>query len=76
MRAIFVAPVGLPPIPETHTREEVRRDLGLEAAEVERNTCRVCGEHIRVQIFRDSGFCSGRCRESGFGQLITEARTQ
>ena len=45
------------------TREEVRRDLGLVSDEVERNTCRVCGETVRMQIRRGTGFCSGRCED-------------
>jgi hypothetical protein len=46
------------------TREEVRRELGGWADEAERNTCRVCGETIRMQIRRWTGLCSARCEDA------------
>jgi hypothetical protein len=40
------------------TRDQIRTDLGLEAEEVERNTCSVCGARVRVMVFRGTGYCS------------------
>jgi hypothetical protein len=45
------------------TRAEIRRALGVEADEVERNTCRTCGETIKVMVFRGTGYCSPRCQD-------------
>lgn len=61
----FPTPVNLGPRrrPKVSTRSEVRRDLGMEADEVEHNTCQKCGATIRVMVFRGTGYCSGHCRD-------------
>jgi hypothetical protein len=40
------------------TRDEVRRAEGLVSG-----ACRECGEPVRMQIRRGTGYCSARCEE-------------
>jgi hypothetical protein len=59
-----VAPSGWS-IRQWMTREEVRHDLlGDGLLDADGDTCYCCGEEIRMQIRRGTGFCSALCEEA------------
>lgn len=59
--AWLAAPLSPPPDLDEEHEEEIK----AWAAEIERNICQTCGEEIRVQIFRDSHYCSTNCAKAG-----------